>query len=139
MNAGKFGGRETEEKNLSRKKDKCKSTVKLNDLTANAGRGCGCGGGRDGQGPSHRYGNDLASLHFSYGVSLDRQTPSKCVQLRKTRQDGCKISLAPLPLQCWGSLNSFGQKHPSSRFYSGPSPAEHENSPPRQTATADLC
>ena len=55
MNAGKFGGRETEEKNLSRKKDKCKSTVKLNDLTADAGRGCGCSGGggsSGGQGPS---------------------------------------------------------------------------------------
>ena len=51
---GKFGRRETEEENLSRKKDECKSTVKLNDLTAKAGRGCGCGcgGGGGGQGPS---------------------------------------------------------------------------------------
>ena len=53
---GKFGRRETEEENLSRKKDECKSTVKLNDLTAKAGRGCGCGcgggGSGGGQGPS---------------------------------------------------------------------------------------
>ena len=43
---------------------------------------------------------------------LDRQTSLKCVQLRKTRQGGCKISLAPLPLQCLGPSTRLAKSIP---------------------------